>query len=93
MERSEIRDRRSRIALRSMRATVSFNPSPTLWLRPRAARLEAAKRTIEQTRRETAELAEQIRASKETIAKSEKVLARLKALFPDLEDTKPEDSV
>ena len=40
--------------------------------------LEAAKRTIEQTRREAAELAEQIRASKETIAQSKNLLARLK---------------
>jgi septal ring factor EnvC (AmiA/AmiB activator) len=59
---------------------------------PDREQVEAAKRTIEQTRSEMAELESQIRSSKETIAKSEKVLARLKALFPDLEDTKPEDS-
>jgi len=59
---------------------------------PDREQIEAAKRTVEQTRREMADLESQIRSSKETIAKSEKVLARLKVLFPELEGTKPEDS-
>ncbi len=52
--------------------------------------LEAARRIVDQTRRETTELAEQIRMSKETIARSEKLLANLRARFPEWEETKPE---
>ncbi len=59
---------------------------------PDREQVEAAKRTIEQTRREMAELESQIWSSKETIAKSEKLLARLKALLPQPGATKPEDS-
>ncbi len=51
--------------------------------------LEATKRLIEQTRRDRDELAEQIRCSKETIAESEKTLARIDRLLADLEGKKP----
>ena len=43
--------------------------------------LDAAKQKVEQTRRDMAELAEQIRWSKKTISESEKLLARLKRLI------------
>jgi hypothetical protein len=50
--------------------------------------LRAARRTIEQVRKGRDEMAEQIRMSKETIARSEKILARLDRLLADLEGKK-----
>src|SRR5437867_3365653 len=52
--------------------------------------LAAAKLAAEQTRREM-ELAAQIRSSKETIAKSEKLLARLNTFLVELEPKKSQE--
>ena len=48
-------------------------------------RIQAAKRAVYQTSRDRIELAEKIRAGKETIAKSEKLHARLDEILRDLE--------
>ena len=48
-------------------------------------RIEAATRAVDQTNRDMDELAEKIRAGKETIAKSEKLHARLDEILRDLE--------
>ena len=47
-------------------------------------RQRAARRTVEQSRREMEELTEQIRASRETIAQPEKLLVRLDEISRDL---------
>jgi septal ring factor EnvC (AmiA/AmiB activator) len=51
--------------------------------------LDAAKRMIEQTRKDRDDLASQIRSSKETIAKAQETLARIDRLLADLEGKKP----
>ena len=47
-------------------------------------RIEAATRAVDQTSRDRNELAKKIRAGKETIAKSEKLQARLDGILRDL---------